>query len=168
MSATTLHRLPRFSRLSWLMGLYGENYKHLSRLFDLPALLPGSYVSHCPGGLDLIVEVLEVHPYTQELRLSYRMQDPVTGQPEPSAYVRVYRDALQAEVTHCYLGRRWQDVLGPYPSPKLLFGHRLRMNSFLNKWLDYLASQGHGRQTLTRLPIEACVRYTTHGERVGA
>ncbi len=57
----------------------------------------------------------EVHPYTLELRLSYLIERPVTGQPDPSAYVRVYRDARQAEVTHCYVGRRWQDVLGLLP-----------------------------------------------------
>jgi uncharacterized protein YqiB (DUF1249 family) len=146
---------PSFSRLGWLMGLYGENYTRLSRLFDLPALQPGGYLSSCVNGLDLVVEVLEVHPYTLELRLSYRMSDPVTGQPDPSAYVRIYRDARQAEVTHCYIGRHWQDVLGLFPSPKVMFGHRLRMNSFLNKWLEYLSSQGHGPHTLGRMPFEA-------------
>jgi uncharacterized protein YqiB (DUF1249 family) len=153
MSLLRTRDLPSFSRLSWLMGLYGENYQRLSRLFDLQALQPGSYLSACRSGLDLVVEVLEVHPYTLELRLSYRMHDPVTGQPDPSAYVRVYRDARQAEVTHCYIGRHWQDVLGLYPSPKVMFGHRLRMNSFLNKWLEYLSGQGHGPGTL--LPFEA-------------
>lgn len=147
--------LPSFSRLSWLMGLYGENYQRLSRLFELPSLQQGCYVSGCANGLDLIVEVLEVHPYTLELRISYRMSDPLTGQPDPSAYVRVYRDARQAEVTHCYIGRHWQDVLGLHPSPKVMFGHRLRMNSFLNKWLEYLSSQGHGPHTLGRMPFEA-------------
>jgi hypothetical protein len=137
------------------MGLYGENYQRMSRLFDLPSLEAGGYVSRCVNGLDLVVEVLEVHPYTLELRLSYRMHDPVTGQPDPSAYVRVYRDARQAEVTHCYIGRHWQDVLGLFPSPKVMFGHRLRMNSFLNKWLEYLASQGHAPHTLGRTPLEA-------------
>jgi uncharacterized protein YqiB (DUF1249 family) len=149
-TAATRQDLPRFSRFGWLMGLYGENYQRLSRLFDLSSLQPGSYLSRCPDGLDLLVEVLEVHPYTHELRISYRMRDPLTGQPDPSAYVRVYRDAKQAEVTHCYVGRQWQDVLGLRPSPKILFGHRLRMNSFLNKWLDYLAGQGHTPQTLAR------------------
>lgn len=147
--------LPSFSRLSWLMELYGENYQRLTRLFELKALAPGVYVSTCVGGLDLVLEVLELHPYTMELRVSYRMDDPITGQPDPSAYIRVYRDARQAEVTHCYIGRHWQDVLGLHPSPKVMFGHRLRMNSFLNKWLEYLASQGHGPQTLGPMPLEA-------------
>ncbi len=137
------------------MGLYGENYQRMSRLFDLPMLEPGKYLSRCASGLDLVVEVLDVHPYTLELRISYRMSDPVTGQPDPSAYVRVYRDARQAEVTHCYIGRHWQDVLGLHPSPKVMFGHRLRMNSFLNKWLEYLTSQGHGPHTLGRMPLES-------------
>ncbi|MBC7656948.1 MAG: DUF1249 domain-containing protein [Frankiaceae bacterium] len=146
-------QLPSFSRLSWLMGLYGENFQRMSRLLDLQQLQPGAYLSRCANGLDLVVEVLEVHAYTVELRISYRMNDPVTGQPDPSAYVRVYRDARQAEVTHCYIGRHWQDVLGLHPSPKVMFGHRLRMNSFLNKWLDYLVGQGHGPHTL--VPLEA-------------
>ena len=146
-------KMPSCSRLGWLMGLYAENYQRMSKLFDVPALTKGTYLSTCPkGGLDLVVEVLEVHAYTVELRLSYRMKDPVTGRPDPSAYVRIYRDARQAEVTHCYIGRQWQDVLGLHPEPRVMFGHRLRMNSFLNKWLEYLAGQGHGPHTLGPMP----------------
>lgn len=143
--------LPRYSRLAWLMGLYGENYQRIGRLFKHSELVPGVYISQVTGGLDLMVEVLEVHAYTLELRLSYRMLDPVTGETDPSAYVRIYRDARQAEVTHCYAGRRWQDLLGLHPSSKVMFGHRLRMNSFLNKWLDYLIGQGHGPDSLKPL-----------------
>ncbi len=152
MATFRMHDLPRVSRLGWLMGLYAENYQRMLRLFDVNSLTPGSYTSHCAHGLELVVEVLEVHAYTTELRLSYRMADPVTGQPDPSAYVRVYRDARQAEVTHCYVGRHWQDALGMFPSPKVLFGHRLRMNSFLNKWLEYLAGQGHAPGSLVSAP----------------
>ena len=67
------------------MGLYGENYQRMSRLLDLRSLETGSYLSRCENGLDLVVDVLGVHAYTLELRLSYRMNDPVTGQPDPSA-----------------------------------------------------------------------------------
>jgi uncharacterized protein YqiB (DUF1249 family) len=154
MPAFRIQDLPRVSRLGWLMGLYAENYQRLLRLFDVHELAPGVYLSRCAHGLELVVEVLEVHAYTTELRLSYRMADPVTGQPDPSAYVRVYRDARQAEVTHCYIGRQWQDALGMFPSPKVLFGHRLRMNSFLSKWLEYLTGQGHAPHTLGPLPFE--------------
>ena len=99
-------------------------------------------------GLDVRLDVLGRHPYTLELRLTYDLRDPVTGEPDPSAYLRLYTDARQLETTHCYVGRRWQDVVGLYPPPAELVGHRLRMNTFLGKWLEYLAERGHGVATL--------------------
>jgi uncharacterized protein len=72
----------------------------------------------------------------------------VTGEPDPSAHLRCYRDARVAEVTHCYVGRRWQDVLGLNASARTVVGHRLRMNSFLSKWLEFLGEQGHSAFTL--------------------
>lgn len=144
-------RIPRLSQFGWLMGLYAENYVHLNRLFAPADLLEGSYVSSVGDGLDLRLEVIERHRYTVELRLTYAFCDPLTGEPDPSAFVRLYRDARQAETTHCYVGRRWQDVIGLYPPPRELISHRMRMNTFLGKWLEYLAEQGHGRARLRRV-----------------
>lgn len=144
-------RFPRLSRFSWLMGLYAENHARLARLFAPGALVEGSYRSSIGDGLDVRVDVLERHRYTLELRLTYDLLDPVTGEPDPSAYLRVYNDARQVETTHCYVGRRWQDVVGLYPPPAELVGHRLRMNTFLGKWLEYLAERGHGVATLERM-----------------
>lgn len=94
------------------------------------------------------LDVLDQHRYTTELRLSYGLVDPLTGEPDPSAYLRLYRDARQVEATHCYVGRRWQDVIGMFPPPAEVIGHRMRMNTFLGKWLQYLAERGHGVATL--------------------
>ncbi|MGH8051524.1 MAG: DUF1249 domain-containing protein [Arenimonas sp.] len=143
--------LPRISRLSWLMGLYGENYERAEGLFNTSVLKAGRYQSCGHDGLALMLDVIEVHAYTLELKLSYNLLDPVSGQPDPSAFLRVYRDTQQCEATHCYVGRQWQDVLGLRPSTKVMVGHRLRMNSFLNKWLDYLDIQGHAPHTLLLL-----------------
>lgn len=134
------------------MGLYGENYERAEILFDTAVLKAGRYQSQGHDGLALILDVIEVHAYTLELKLSYDLLDPVSGQPDPSAFIRVYRDTKQCEVTHCYVGRQWQDVLGLRPSTKVMVGHRLRMNSFLNKWLDYLDIQGHAPHTLLQVP----------------
>jgi uncharacterized protein YqiB (DUF1249 family) len=60
----------------------------------------------------------------------------------------LYHDTRQFEATHCYVGRRWQDVIGMYPPPAEVIGHRMRMNTFLGKWLEYLAERGHGVATL--------------------
>ncbi len=143
--------VPRLSRLGWLMGLYAENHDRLVRLLAPGLLLPGEYVSSIGDGLDLSLQISEQHAYTTELRLTYTMHDPVTGQPDPSAFVRLYRDTQQAEATHCYIGRRWQDVIGMYPPPKQVFDHRMRMNTFLGKWLEYLAERGHGVATLRKV-----------------
>ena len=157
--ATRPLRLPRLSRLGWLMGLYAENHALLERLFAPAGLPVGKHVSSVGDGLDVHLDVVERHPYTVELRLSYALVDPVTGQPDPSAPVRLYRDARQAEATHCYVGRRWQDVIGMYPPPAAIMDHRLQMNTFLGKWLGYLGDRGHGTDTLTapggvpRIPV---------------
>ncbi|QDS07515.1 DUF1249 domain-containing protein [Xanthomonas citri pv. glycines] len=143
-----LERIPKLSRFGWLMGLYAENFQHLTRLFAPADLAPGSYVSSIGDGLNLRLDVIECHRYTVELRLTLDLCDPVTGEPDPSAYVRLYRDARQAETTHCYVGRRWQDVMGMFPPPAELISHRMRMNTFLGKWLEYLAERGHGVATL--------------------
>ena len=132
-------RFPRLSRLGWLMGLYGENHAKIARLFDVRALARGHYVSMAGDGLELHIEVIEQHRYTTELRLSYAMLDPVTGEPDPSAYVRVYHDARQLEVTHCYVGRRWQDVIGMFKwffgkGPKPIFDRWTYWEKF-----DYMA-----------------------------
>lgn len=141
-------RLPGIGRFGWLMALYAENHRKLVRLFAPADLAPGHYVSSNGDGLDLRLEVIARHPYTVELRMTYALLDPVTGEPDPSAFLRLYRDARQVEATHCYVGRRWQDVIGMYPPPAEVIGHRLRMNTFLGKWLDYLAENGHGVATL--------------------
>ncbi len=141
-------RIPHLSRFGWLMGLYAENFARLTRLFE-PADLPtGTYISSIGDDLDLRVDILGQHRYTTELRMTYGLRDPVTGEPDPSAFLRLYSDARQVEATHCYVGRRWQDVIGMYPPPAAVLGHRMRMNTFLGKWLEYLAGQGHAVATL--------------------
>lgn len=146
-SHATAPALPRLSRFAWLMGLYAENYLAIRRVIDIAGIPQGRTISSVGDGLDLHIDVLTRHRYMLELRLSYGFSDPLTGNPDPSAYVRVYADARQAEVTHCYVGQRWQDVLGMHPSTRTVFAHRLRMNTFLSKWLAYLALAGHGDST---------------------
>lgn len=148
MQHSTAHAF-RLSRFGYLMGLYAENYQRLERLFAVNQLAGDGFRSSIDDGLDLRLQVIERHPYTLELRMTYELLDPITGEPDPSAYLRCYRDARVAEVTHCYVGRRWQDTLGLNATARTVVGHRLRMNAFLSKWLEFLADQGHSRFTLT-------------------
>ena len=120
--ATRTARIPKLSRFGWLMGLYAENFNRLTRLFEPADLAPGAYVSCIGDGLDLRLDVIQQHAYTTELRMTYLLRDPLTGEPDPSAFLRLYRDARQVEATHCYVGRRWQDVIGMYPPPAEVLG----------------------------------------------
>ncbi|TAN07345.1 MAG: DUF1249 domain-containing protein [Rhodanobacteraceae bacterium] len=142
--ATTL--LP--DRFGWLMGLYGENHQRLARLFAPHRLAVGEYVSSLGDGLDVRLSVQERHPYTLELGLTYDVLDASTGNPAPSAQLRCYLDAHMTEALHCQPGRDLWQVLGPLAPARNVLQYRLRMNAFLNRWLEYLAEQGHSLATL--------------------
>ena len=79
----------KINRFSWLMALYAENHQRLHRLFMPETLAEGRYLSSVGDGLDLQIDILAQHAYTTELRLSYTMLDPGTGEPDPSAYLRL-------------------------------------------------------------------------------
>ncbi len=140
------------NRFDWLMGLYAENHRRLARLFAPERLAVGEYVSSVDDGLDVCLSVQERHPYTLELGLSYALLDEVTGNPAPSAQLRTYIDAGMTEALHCEPGRELWQVLGPLAPARNVMLHRLRMNGFLNRWLEYLAEQGHSLATLERAP----------------
>lgn len=140
------------SRFGFLMGLYAENYHRLAKLFAPQTLTPGRYRSVVDDGLNVRLQVQERHPYTLELELTYDFVDAQTGQPSPSAQLRMYTDAHVAEALHCHPGRHLWQVLGPFPPAHTVFQHRLRMNGFLSRWLEYLAEQGHSIGTLEREP----------------
>ena len=89
-------RIPRLGRFGWLMALYAENHRKLVRLLAPGDLAVGAYVSSIGDGLDLRLDVLEQHRFTSELRMTYAMLDAVTGAPDPTAFVRLYRDAHQS------------------------------------------------------------------------
>lgn len=136
------------SRFAFLMSLYAENYQRLARLFAPQRLREGSYYSCVDDRLDVQLDVIEHHRYTLDLRLTYRLIDSTTGELAPSAYLRVYSDANAAEAMHCTPGKKLWQVLGPFPDVHSVFEHRMRMNSFLSRWLEYLADQGHCLETL--------------------
>ena len=138
-------------RFEFLMGLYAENYHRLAHLFAPQSLAPGRYRSSVDDGLDVHLHVQERHPYTLELELTYGFVDAHTGNPSPSAQLRMYTDAHVAEALHCHPGRHLWQVLGPFPEAHTVLQHRLRMNGFLSRWLEYLAEQGHSAGTLEQI-----------------
>lgn len=137
-------------RFDFLMGMYAENYQRLTRLFAPRALAIGTYVSSVDDGLDIHIRVQDHHAYTLDLEMTYAFVDADTGWRAPSAQLRIYTDAKLAEVLHCHPGRHLWHVLGPFPPARTVLQYRLRMNSFLSRWLEYLREQGHGVDSLAR------------------
>lgn len=137
----------RLNRFTWLMDIYTDNFQRLMEMVDFKHIKPGIYFSEGQDGLLLRLEVLERHNYTIEMKLSYTLRDESTGALDPSAMLRLYLDSKQCEASHCYVGKRWQDVLGVRPNLAQMLSHRLRMNGFLNKWLLYLKQQNHHKDT---------------------
>jgi uncharacterized protein YqiB (DUF1249 family) len=131
-----------------LMALYADNYWRLTRVLGPDRLALGEYRSSVGDGLDLVLRMEERHPYTLEFTLSYALPDPESGAPDPSASLRLYRDARLAEVLACHGARRIEDAIGRGAGPEMVVSHRLRMNAFLSKWLEYLEDCGHSRFTL--------------------
>jgi uncharacterized protein len=148
MLITPTSRVPRTGRFAWLMALYAENHRRLARMFEPSRLPVGSYRSSVGDDLDLRVDVQERQPYTLALELSYGFVDDAGPLPEPAASVRVYLDARLTEVSHCAVGTRFERRWGPLPPADGWLERRLNMNTFLGKWLEFLADHGHSRHSL--------------------
>lgn len=142
---TLARGIDRPSRFGYLMGLYAHNYWALTRILGPQHLVVGQYRSEGTVGMPLLLDVVDVAPYTMEMKLSYAMLDPRSGRPDPSAHVRFYRDAQLAEVVTCYFGNRLEHALGRFAPGPTVMRYRLQMNAFFAKWLDYLEHTGHNR-----------------------
>ena len=78
-------RIPRLSRLSWLMGLYAENYRHLVRLFEPAGPAAGTSNSSKGGAPRVRPAAAQGPPHTAGPRPTYDRAGPLPPQPRPSA-----------------------------------------------------------------------------------
>lgn len=130
---------PKPNTFAGLMEVYEHNYIKLRRLCGDINKLPEYKCSHIENALDLHVEVVEKTKYTTTLNLTYKFSKSKHNKPRvlPNIYIKVYFDAMQAEVLH----REFKNRSKQYESKKL--GNKWRDNRFLYKWLSYCLSQGH-------------------------
>lgn len=125
-----------------LMDMYEQNYIRLRCL--CPELFSTDtktkLVSTLPGPAhDLHLTVLDRAKHTTTLQLTYAMED---GSLRPDITVRVYHDALQAEVLDraCRVGGR---ITVDHSVTDTALLCRWKLNRFLYKWLGYCLRQGH-------------------------
>jgi uncharacterized protein YqiB (DUF1249 family) len=129
-----------------LPELHSALYRALNVL--LPDALAESdhLVSQLGSGPELYLEVIERHPYTTFVRLSYIIG--AERSHNPNAHVRIYHDAAMAEATAFSPQQGIQRFAGPELAVNSLVARNWRLNRALLKWVDYLIAQGHGAETM--------------------
>ena len=153
-------------KLRRLQDLQTEIFRQLQLLIPDEIAHYDSFKSQVHGSPLLRMDILERHPYTHFVRLTYQFSKQDTLEIAPDAHIRVYNDARLAEATSFdpIQGFKRQPprasthaddaVDGTRHHPHLLSPsswlpslHTLqqswRKNQALDKWLGYLLHQGH-------------------------
>ena len=131
-------------KLSRLQDLQTEIYRQLQLLIPDEIAYYDSFQSRVAGSPLLRMDILERHPYTHFLRLTYQFEKDEKREIAPDAHIRIYNDARLAEVTSFNHDQGFTRTASPYFPPNQLFQRCWRQNQALDKWLSYLLHQGHG------------------------
>lgn len=135
--------LARRPKLKRLQHLQEEIYRQLQLLLPDAVAHHDAFVSKVSGSPPLQLEILERHPYTHFMRLTYLFQQHEEEQTQPDAHIRVYQDARIAEVTAFDLDQGFKRTAHPWYPHRPLIQRIWRENVALEKWLGYLLGQGH-------------------------
>jgi uncharacterized protein YqiB (DUF1249 family) len=157
--------------LARLQDLQTEIYRQLQLLIPDQIAHYDSFRSCVHGSPLLRMDILERHPYTHFLRLTYQFEKNEHREIAPDAHIRIYNDAHMAEVTsfnpeqgfnrqpagpdrsaeplQAVCNGAWNGaplhLLASSPDHQQLqrFQFSWRKNRALDKWLSYLIHQGH-------------------------
>lgn len=135
-------------RLKRLQEMQGEIYRQLLMLIPDHAAHHDSFQSIVPGSPLLRMDILERHPYTRFLRLTYQFEKDQQQEISPDAHIRMYQDARLAEVTSFDPEQGFKRLAHPWYPHHQLFQRTWRQNLVLDKWLGYLLQQGHSVVTM--------------------
>ena len=141
--------------LKALQEVQEEIYRQLQLLLPDAVSFHDSLVSRVSGSPALRLEIIERHPYTTFLRLTYEFGEVDARSYAPDAHVRFYHDVHMAEATSFNTGQGCRRTAHPSYPVRQLLQHAWRRNRALDRWLDYLLRQGHSMVTMrpARRPI---------------
>ena len=126
-----------------LMALYESNYLRLLQLIPELERIDGCYRSRVAGDCDLHVAIIERCRYTVTLSLTYYFESDAGMVADPDMTVRAYLDGQLAESMSVGEQRRHAALRQLLRAHKPELDARWQRNVVLNKWLEYLADQGH-------------------------
>lgn len=135
-------------KLNRLQNLQTEIYRQLQLLIPDQVAHYDSFQSQVSGSPLLRMDILERHPYTHFLRLTYEFKKNEDKEIAPDAHIRIYNDARLAEVTSFNPEQGFTRKAHPGYPPQQLFLRCWRQNQALDKWLSYLLHQGHSITTM--------------------
>ena len=160
-------------KLKRLQDLQTEIYRQLQLLIPDEVVHYDSFLSRVHGSPLLRMDVLERHPYTHFVRLTYQFEKMEPPEVAPDAHIRVYNDARMAEVTSfdpvqgftrqglelltkkapelseanqtgfSSSSHRRPTSVSSSYPPLQILQRSWRQNRALDKWLSYLLHQGH-------------------------
>ena len=136
--------LPQPNSFAGLMDLYEANYIRIRKLCGQKVLMPSVAVSRITQGMDLYLQVLEQTRFTSTIALTHYFVDTQQGLlAYPDLRLRIYYDALQAEVIGQSLNFENSDLPAWCNPANKSIQMRWRANRFLFKWLSFCDQQGH-------------------------
>jgi uncharacterized protein YqiB (DUF1249 family) len=144
-------RKPRLKRLQQIQE---EIYRQLQLLMPDSLGTDDAFQSKVNGSPVLHLEVLERHPYTHFLRLTYLFDDDRLA---PDAHIRLYQDVRMAEVTAFNAEQGCKRTAHPWYPNRPLLQRLWRENMALDKWLGYLLQQGHSFETMRPAQVAMAV-----------
>jgi uncharacterized protein YqiB (DUF1249 family) len=135
-------------RLRRLQDLQTEIFRQLQLLIPEQVAYYDSFKSDVPGSPVLRLDILERHPYTHFLRLTYQFKAGEETEVAPDAHIRMYNDARLAEVTAFNPKQGFRRDAHPWFPQNHLFQRSWHQNRTLDKWLGYLLHQGHSIKSM--------------------
>ena len=138
--------LPKPNTFAGLMELYESNYIKIRRLCNNIKVLSDYSVSKIDHGMDLHCTVMERTKYTVTINLSYHFSASrgITDLKHyPNVMVRIYFDAMQAEVLQRVSKPRQSSSCSNFATNSGGLCNKWADNRFLFKWLSFCLHQGH-------------------------
>jgi len=135
-------------KLRSLQETQEEIYRQLQLLVPDAAARDDRFRSEISGSPVLRLEILERHPFTHFVRLTYDFEAREKRRLAPDAHIRIYQDARIAEVTAFNSEQAFKRSAHPWYPSRPLLERAWRENLALDKWLGYLLQQGHSFETM--------------------
>ncbi len=152
--------VPNLTASQYQMGLYEENFVRFAALFGDSRTLSGAYRCQLGEAPDLYLEVIEQSKFTSVLHLTHGFSNTISDaiDIDPSAWIRVYHDSKQAEITHCYVSRHLRKLFDSLEPQSRVVERRRQLNILFNKWLTFLqqlSSAPLALQVIAELPFDS-------------